>query len=1116
MADFDLSMAITADGGQAVSELGKVEGGVLRTDAAAVKAAGGWKQWEAATLAAARAGKATAAAATQGAGSIDRLAASSQRATQAARAHTVSLGQQRAAYVNLGQQVQDITMGLSMGINPLTILAQQGGQTAFALSQMGGTMGRVAAFMAGPWGSIIIASIALLGMFAMRSGEAAKAQEDLGDMADYVGRAQSQLGKIFDLTTGKLTNQNVVMREAIRLQAILAQQTAMKEGRAAGQRLAAAGRTPVVPGPGGGPIAGAVGIYRQLFGTAIPAEYRQLVDEFRSNANASVKDFRTSLESMAKAGKLEGIDINAALKDALELAAARGDVQANRDIQRMIDGEIPLPDYLRKAGKTPKAKKGPKPKDMSGLEEFGEDAAKRIRSIAAAFSDIPPQQEKVTRALAEMDDLLDDVARKKPPGFEKLIEDGERAKEVIRDGINEPYRKFLESQEKSLDIARLIAVGRHDEAQALQHIHQLEASMGPLSEARKDAILASVQALRAEQREAEKLNAIINRQLSAVQEIKDAIRGIFMPGGLRDLPGRLMGAVQNYLADTLFDKLFGGIFQSIEDQVTGTTIVEEAAETFRSAIEEEANPSLSNLAEAAEAASAALGRVAAAPSGGGAGEGEPYDPAEGEIVVTGTRIPKRIPTDPAGFFAHIAEQLAKGVLGEKFAKTIGQLIGQALEGAAIGQTVAGTLFGEQGGGAKIGSSIGGAIGNVAGTAIGKMIGGTLGSFMGPIGSALGGIAGSLLGGLIGGGKAPSGGTQITNVYEQGTYSGSQGLRNDVNALASSIQGGLLEIANALGGAVGNFNVSVGKYDGDWRVNTMGLTGKALRAGSPGTFDFNDDQAAAIAFAVADAIKDGAIIGLSSAVMKALQSSEDINRAIREAMKVQELEILIGGMGSMLEQQFRAFELQAAERVRLAKTYGLDLLKVEELNARERAELLDRILQERIGALQDFLDELNFGAYFAGTLMEQRTALQKEIRQAQADVAAGVEGAADRLADLNRQLLDVSLEAYGTAGPEYAADLAAARKAAEDAIALETARAREAQERAIAQLTAAQTSVDLQNETNNWLSQIYGALSGSGTGTGTASPGTSPSYSGVGVSSGAIGDSGGPTSTVVHL
>lgn len=92
-----------------------------------------------------------------------------------------SLGRQNAMMVQLGYQAQDVTASLASGINPLVILAQQGGQTAAAMSTMGGTVGRVAAFMAGPWGAAIIGFTMVMGYLWQSADEGKKKTIDLAD-----------------------------------------------------------------------------------------------------------------------------------------------------------------------------------------------------------------------------------------------------------------------------------------------------------------------------------------------------------------------------------------------------------------------------------------------------------------------------------------------------------------------------------------------------------------------------------------------------------------------------------------------------------------------------------------------------------------------------------------------------------------------------------------------------------------------------------------------------------------------------------------------------------------------------------------------------------------------
>jgi murein DD-endopeptidase MepM/ murein hydrolase activator NlpD len=103
--------------------------------------------------------------------SQEQFARVQKLATDGVRTNTQSVGQQRAGYQQLGFQVQDITSTLAMGISPLTVLAQQGGQTASALTlALGdkGALGKAAGFIAGPFGSIVLAAGVVLGGLAVR------------------------------------------------------------------------------------------------------------------------------------------------------------------------------------------------------------------------------------------------------------------------------------------------------------------------------------------------------------------------------------------------------------------------------------------------------------------------------------------------------------------------------------------------------------------------------------------------------------------------------------------------------------------------------------------------------------------------------------------------------------------------------------------------------------------------------------------------------------------------------------------------------------------------------------------------------------------------------------
>lgn len=296
----------------------------------------------------------------------------------------------------------------------------------------------------------------------------------------------------------------------------------------------------------------------------------------------------------------------------------------------------------------------------------------------------------------------------------------------------------------------------------------------------------------------------------------------------------------------------------------------------------------------------------------------------------------------------------------------------------------------------------------------------------------------------------------------------------VGDLGAGIQNTLAAIAEQLGGAVGNFAVSIGQRGDSFRV-AGGAGADVTSKKAKGLLYNGKDAEEAARIAILDAIGDGAIDGVSDKVKKALGSSTDLDRALKEALKVQQVEEILGGLGASLEKQFRAFEAQAKDRLRIATDYGFDVVKIEERNAEDRKKLVDSILESRVGSLQQLLQDFQFGDLFEGTASDRRQALIAQVAKAKADAEAGVDGAAQKLADLTRQLVDTSRSAYGTAGPEYATDRANAISAAEKVIQLENERIKAAQDAALGTKAALDKNNELTNETNDLLAQIAAGL-----------------------------------------
>ncbi len=97
---------------------------------------------------------------------------------QAANAAAVSAGQMRASTMQLGQQIGDVSQGLALGVSPMTIFAQQGGQVAFAMSGLGGVLGTVGRFLSGPWGAAVMGAALILPRLVSALNDTEKAAGD--------------------------------------------------------------------------------------------------------------------------------------------------------------------------------------------------------------------------------------------------------------------------------------------------------------------------------------------------------------------------------------------------------------------------------------------------------------------------------------------------------------------------------------------------------------------------------------------------------------------------------------------------------------------------------------------------------------------------------------------------------------------------------------------------------------------------------------------------------------------------------------------------------------------------------------------------------------------------
>jgi len=969
------------------------------------------------------------------------------------------LNRQSYAVRNLGQQFGDLGTQVALGGGFARAFASQAGQMGFALSEFGGRLGKVGAFLTGPWGIALTTAAVLAAPFIGSLFEAKKGAEQVEVASSALSTAQSALGDVFDLTTGKLKGlnselaaSNELLRINARLTAINLRAEAAKNAASSRETFDKAGTIGLqgrAVGFGEGFTRGGMtgGVLGALSGSERGGQnvknLRGVVAGIRSG-RIKAEDALQAAEKIDFTGT--GVDREGFLGAVRDRVAA----DANKEVAALIDESLDKGTLSTGLRRTATAKKPLKPKSTVARDEFGRDAGDKLAGIRESLSDTPSVVRQVNGQLRQLDDLIDDLARKKPPGFEKLIEDAKALKPLVLDGLNKPFREYIKAQTESLAIGELTLQGRVDEAAALKTVQQLQGTMGPLTDAQRASVLATTEAMRAQARAIDDLRQRNAKYVEAVGGIKTAVEDAtqaFVRGDLGQLlksPGKLLDVFQTLKGRKIFDDLFGEAFRDLEDQANGTAVVKDASDRMAKAVEV-ANTSIASLGDAAAGAAARL-------SGGPApGLSAPTN-ANGDIVVTGRRDPivsslSKVGEKISGLFTNPDN-------AKKIGASIGSFAGKGLAGAATGSVVAG-----------VSKALG-----IKTSGTGAQIGGAIGSFLPiPGGSIIGSIAGGLLGGLF---KSSKFGTSTLNIQDgvaqQGVASGrGNSARTAAAGLGDSLADGLNAVAEALGGSLGSANVSIGYRPGHkagaYRVDPSG------RGRVTGVEAFENERDA-IAFAIRDAILDGAVTGLSSAMQQALASNPDIDKAVAEALKVKDVETLIAGLGGSLKAQFAAFDKAAADRVSTAKKYGLDLLAVERINGEQRAALVDETLKSRIGSLSDFLDQLKFGDLAEGSATEKRDALLGKIQTVRADAEAGKDGAAAQLAQLYGQLVTNSRNDFGTAGDEYTGDRTSAQTAIERVIAMETKRVNEAAN--IQATTDAVKSVAAGvDETNDLLAQM---------------------------------------------
>ncbi len=366
-------------------------------------------------------------------------------------------------------------------------------------------------------------------------------------------------------------------------------------------------------------------------------------------------------------------------------------------------------------------------------------------------------------------------------------------------------------------------------------------------------------------------------------------------------------------------------------------------------------------------------------------------------------------------------------LGENFPKLTafmgkaGKILGQASDGAAVGQQTATILKSL---GIKKFSTLGAQIGGAAGKVIGTTIGGPIG---GMIGSLLGSVAGGFIGGAFKKSKFAS--ATVTDVTSTPSAKGDGREQKGVsNEMARGVQDGISQVADALGAQIGAFAVSIGvDKKGKYVVDESGK-GRLKGKGTP-SFKTAEE---AMAFAIVDAIRDGALKGLSAAtdrVMKSVTTS-NLNKLIQAAQTyeglMQQVAMLADPAKATFAQFLKGWELTMSSLKSAGYTYE-ELAVLTDVFADQQK----KVLEELTAGYRSFLQELTMGPNSGKTVFQQF----QDALVAFNTLRAGPY-TQDQFTSAGQNVFDLARQVYGTATPEFEAikaELVAATQGALDAV-----------------------------------------------------------------------------------
>lgn len=802
-------------------------------------------------------------------------------------------------------------------------------------------------------------------------------------------------------------------------------------------------------------------------------EYRSRAAEIERTFDMEKQAIASARAARTAASRTARQEARQAIKDAREEAAAKRDLalldlekqkpgmdqqayyNARIAILETYDREIELVDA---AGEHSSQAVRQMIRDTREAQKAAQSFSESRRDILDRYADAPTELTKAA-------DAINDLQRKVGQFIEgtngKLqIYSQAQADEDARyilEGVRRPLQEAADELERFKGISQFRLEGGDQIADVLERALDYQDRIGKLSREEFDTLIR-------QEEEHRRINSLLGQRERLVQPLVDQARTlksefedllVNLPGqgddAIKDFFKNIQNAARRQLSARITEALFGDIEGKMQDLIGGNKSGVDAAYEFLArhakntgeGLErfvgktDNASTALERLAAAADNASGTLGAGAKIGSVGGSAansfaaaangaadfgsvlagmdfsdilSGNAGVQPDGTIVVTGRRstapgqggFGDAISGVLGGDFSALGRQL-NGFIDKAFGAGVSKALGGAFAGMGTGSMASDLLdaigIKQSGTGATIGGAIGGAIG-------------------GPIGGAIGGAIGGTIGGLFKGNRT-------ANAVLTGPDSMSIGGKDTKNydqasELGSSVLDGLASIADQLNATIGSFQTTIGVRGGEVRVNADGTSLKKKN----GAIGFGDDTQAAIAYAIGDAIADGAIQGLSAASERILksQASRDLQKAIEKVVAIEsiprELKRLKDPVGYAIDELNAEF-VKLIGYLKEGGATAQQFAEAEELYNLKRQDAIESASQVSVDAISQFLEDMIAGP---SSPLHKRTVYnnaEATFSDLSARVNAGEAVDQDALLDAARNFQDASRSLYGSSQDFFA-------------------------------------------------------------------------------------------------